>query len=144
MYVCVDVMICIHWHVHVPIYNCCKLWQGPWSFVHPRGKMAPEAKPFSHGPQSQRATIVLLYLGNIVIPLLEVMLSFSNIKKTEQCIVLSWFKKQTNSSNKKQFFTCSLKPACVSYLLYLSNKLWSLIGWEPITWCETNMLVIPR
>ena len=33
----------------------------------------------------------------------------------EQCIVCSWFNKQTHSSNKKQFFTCSLEPACVSY-----------------------------
>ena len=27
------------------VYNCCKLWRGPWRFVHPRGKMASEAKP---------------------------------------------------------------------------------------------------
>ena len=27
------------------LYNCCTLWWGPWPFVDPRGKMAPEAKP---------------------------------------------------------------------------------------------------
>ena len=27
------------------LYNCCTLWRGTWHFVHPRGKMQPEAKP---------------------------------------------------------------------------------------------------
>ena len=54
--------------------------------------MAPESRlsvPFSprvyktHGPSSQLATIVLFYLGIIIIPLLEVLLSSSNIIKSE-------------------------------------------------------------
>ena len=57
----------------------------------------------THGPQSQRATIVLLYLGNINIPLLKVLLSPSNIITTEY----SFFNKQMN---KKQFLTVPSNP----------------------------------
>ena len=66
-----------------------------------RGCHLPPRVYKTQGPQSQRATIVLLHIGNIVIPVLEVLSSSSNIIMTEY----SSFNKQTNSSNKKQFFT---------------------------------------
>ena len=61
---------------------------GKWHPRRSQGCHLPPRVYKTHGPQSsQRATIVLLYLGNIVIPLLKVLLSSSNITKTEQCIV---------------------------------------------------------
>ena len=59
---------------------------GKWHRGEPGCHLPPRVYK-THGPQSQRATIVLLYLGNIIIPLLEVLLSSSNIITTELFIV---------------------------------------------------------
>ena len=65
----------------------------------PRGKKSMD-------PKSQRATIVLLYLGNRIIPLLRVMLSSSNIITTEY----EEFNRANSCSNKKPFFTVPSNP----------------------------------
>ena len=55
---------------------------GSMAFCKPEGE---EGAIFPRGctkpmdPKSQRATMVLLYLGNMIIPLIKVMLSSSNI-----------------------------------------------------------------
>ena len=77
---------------------------GKWNPRRSRGCHFPSRVYKTHGPHSQRATTVLLYLCIIVIPLLEVLLSSSNIITTDY----SLFNKQTN---KKQF----LEPAVISY-----------------------------
>ena len=69
---------------------------GKWNPRRSRVCHFPSRVYKTHGPQSQRATIVLLYLCIIVIPLLEVLLLPSNIITTDY----SLFNKQTN---KKQF-----------------------------------------
>ena len=43
------------------------------------GAIFPKRVYKTHGPQLHSATIVFLYLGNIIIPLLKVLLSSSNI-----------------------------------------------------------------
>ena len=62
-------------------YTVVARCDGIHGFLYTRGEGChlPPRVYKTHGPQSQRATIVLLYLGNIVIPLLEVLLSSSNI-----------------------------------------------------------------
>ena len=47
--------------------------------MEPEGAIYPSRVYKTHGPESQRATIVLLYLGKMIIPLLKVLLSTSNI-----------------------------------------------------------------
>ena len=87
------------------------------AFCTPEGANSTEAKPRvykTHGPQSQRETIVLLYLCYIVIPLLEAQLSSSNIIMTKYSL---W------QTNKKQFLT-SLEPAGVSYTVLEINQHW--------------------
>ena len=79
----------------------------------------------THGSQLQRATIVLLYLCNMIIPLFEVPLSSSNIIKMEY----AQLNKLTNSClNKKHFFTVPSNPRMfrtiplLEVLLPSSNK----------------------
>ena len=69
---------------------------GKWHPRQSQGCHFPSRVYKTHGPQSQRATIVLLYLCYIIIPLLEVLLSSSNIILTDYSLL----NKQTN---KKQF-----------------------------------------
>ena len=78
--------------VHAVLYT----GGGKWNPRRSCGCHFPSRVYKTHGPQSQRATIVLLNLYIIVIPLLEVMLSSSNIITMDY----SLFNKQTN---KKQF-----------------------------------------
>ena len=89
----------------VPIYNCGMLWRVPWRFVHSWGGNGhfPSRVYKTHGPQSQRATIVLLYLCIIVIPLLEVLLSSSIIITTIHYLISRWTRNN------------SLEPTVVSY-----------------------------
>ena len=128
-----------------------------WRFVHPMGKMAPESKPrvpFSpEGIQnpwtpSQRAAIVLLLLGNIVIRLLKHKLSSSNINYDEyakfHCSLKPWlFRterwKSTNAGNDQgivhrltklmlpaalcSLCTCVFDPRQVSRPIKLHNLL---------------------
>ena len=66
---------------------------GSMAFCTPEGKNGTRGKAeeviFPRGctkpmdPKSQHATIVLLYLGNMIIPLLKVLLSSSNINYDE-------------------------------------------------------------
>ena len=86
---------------------------GPWCFVHSRGKWNPRRSRGCHlpsrvykihGPQSQRATHVLLYLCIIVIPLIEVLLTSSKLlRRTIHCLI----------SRRTRYN--SLEPAVVSY-----------------------------
>ena len=125
------------WHYTIIVARCDGIHGvlytrgGKWHPRRSRGCHLPPRVYKTHGPQSQRATIVLLYLCNIVIPFLEVLLSSSNIIKTEQCIVQSWFNKQTNSSNKKQFFTCWSNPRVFRTALEIDQRR------ERSRWCTS-------
>ena len=55
---------------------------------------SPQACTKPMDPKLQRATIVSLYLGNMIIPLLKVLLSSSNINYAEYAKL----NKQTNSN----------------------------------------------
>ena len=80
---------------------------GKWNPRRSRGCHFPSRVYKTHGPQSQRATIVLLYLCIIVIPLLEVLLSSSNIITAEY----SLFNKQTNEKQLPRTRGCSVHSA---------------------------------
>ena len=64
----------------------CTLELGKWYPRRSRGCHFPSRVYQTHGPQSQRATIVLLYLCIIVFPLLEVLSSSNNIT-TIRCLI---------------------------------------------------------
>ena len=93
------------------LYNCCTLWHGvlytrggKWNPRRSRGCHFPLRVYKTHGPQSQRATIVLLYLCIIVIPLLEVLLSLQTLlRRTIHCLI---------SRRTRNNF---IEPAIVSY-----------------------------
>ena len=115
------------------IYNCWTLWLCPWYFVHPRGKIALEAMPrvpFSpprvyktHGPKSQRSTIVLLYLCIIVIPLASrsSVVNFKHVTLLRQTIHCLISRRTRNNS---------LEPAVVSYTALEIDQ-----RWERSRWC---------
>ena len=90
--------------VHGILYTRVRKWQ-------PRRSWGC-SKPMD--PKSQRAKTVLLYLGNIIIPLLKVLLSSSNINYGEYA---KFYSRRTVKQLFKQetILHCSLEPAAVSY-----------------------------
>ena len=100
---------------HYTIVACCDKVH---SFCTPEAKSRVYK---THGPQSQRAIFVLLYLGNTNIPLLEVMLLSSNIITTKYSLF---------ADEQETIPDCSLEPAGVLYTLLEINQ-----HWERSRWC---------
>ena len=95
-------------HVVTGVHGVLYTRGGKWNPRRSRGCHFPSRVYKTHGPQSQRATIVLLYLCIIVnIPLLEVLLSSSNIITANY----SLFNKQTNEKQLPRTRGCFVHSA---------------------------------